>query len=159
MERKLYEAAYKGDIKYLKEITEQLNMIVTPNKNTILHVNIAFNCQPSSRFIEQVVEICPSLVIQANENGDMPLHFAAKYGRVAIVETLIKHARAQQRGLESGVTAVTQMLRMTNNDGNTALHVAVQNYNSLDMVKLFIREDPDFPYDSINNCGETPLYI
>ncbi|KAK3190212.1 hypothetical protein Dsin_029773 [Dipteronia sinensis] len=102
--------------------------------------------------------ICPTLLLQVNDNGDTPLHVEAKQGCVAIVEVLINQARTQRdQNLESGVTAVKQMLRMTNNEGNTALHEAGQNH-SVGVVKILMREDPEFPY-SANYCGETLLYI
>ena len=49
------------------------------------------------------------------------------------------------------------MLRMTNEDKDTALHEAVR-YHHPEVVKLLIQEDPDFTYGA-NTEGNTPLYI
>jgi hypothetical protein len=46
---------------------------------------------------------------------------------------------------------------MTNKEKDTALHKVVR-YNCLKVVELLIKEDPNFSY-SINDAGETPLYI
>ncbi|KAJ0018920.1 hypothetical protein Pint_10339 [Pistacia integerrima] len=49
------------------------------------------------------------------------------------------------------------MLRMKNNEGDTALHEAVRN-NYIGVVEILTKEDHEFSY-STNNFGETPLYI
>ncbi|MFQ6666477.1 hypothetical protein Gotur_032803 [Gossypium turneri] len=50
------------------------------------------------------------------------------------------------------------MLRITDQESNTALHVAVQ-YGDVEMVEgLLEHENPDFPY-SANKNQETPLYL
>ncbi|KAH1040654.1 hypothetical protein J1N35_042397 [Gossypium stocksii] len=56
------------------------------------------------------------------------------------------------------VNAVTEMLRITDQESNTALHVAAQ-YGDVEMVEgLLELEGPDFPYPA-NKNQETPLYI
>ncbi|KAG5224863.1 ankyrin repeat-containing protein [Salix suchowensis] len=49
------------------------------------------------------------------------------------------------------------MLRMTNGEGDTALHEAARNKRG-HVVEILTKEDPDFSY-SANVHGETPLYI
>ncbi|KAK4855051.1 hypothetical protein QYF36_003526 [Acer negundo] len=157
----LFKAAADGDIEPFKRIDQQqlcLNLITTPIKNTILHINISSQ-EASMKFVEEILEICPSLLLQVNAQGDTPLHFAAKFEHIAIVDVLIKLARAQRdQESERGIGAVRQMLRMTNNKGNTALHEAMQYKGVRGLVKILVKEDPDFLY-SANNIGETPLYI
>ncbi|KAK2647171.1 hypothetical protein Ddye_022366 [Dipteronia dyeriana] len=153
--RFLDAAACGNSQPFNKQIAEQIKLIVTPIKNTVLHINIASE-KVSTEFVEDVLGICPSLLVQVNTQGDTPLHVAAKFERIDVVKALIKHARAQHE-LESGIGAVRQMLRMTNNKGNTALHEAMQN-KCIRVVKLLLREDTDFSYPA-NHCGETPLYI
>ncbi|KAK3190209.1 hypothetical protein Dsin_029770 [Dipteronia sinensis] len=154
--RLLDAAAYGNSQPFNKQIAEQIKLIVTPIKNTVLHINIASE-KASTEFVEDVLRICPSLLVQVNTQGDTPLHVAAKFERIDVVKALIKHARAQHEELESGIGAVRQMLRMPNNKGNTALHEAMQN-KCIRVVKILVREDSDFSY-SANHCGETPLYI
>ncbi|TYG74958.1 hypothetical protein ES288_D04G225700v1 [Gossypium darwinii] len=56
------------------------------------------------------------------------------------------------------VNAVREMLRITDQESDTALHVAAQ-YGDVEMVEgLLELEDPDFPY-SANKNQKTPLYL
>ena len=186
-----YEGAANGDFEVFKDIPEPLDQLLTPNRNTVLHIYLAslsesestdktsrnafmfFRAKDSKSkdskpedpelspaFVEAILEMCPSLLWQANVKGETPLHIAARYGHASIVDVLIKRARerAPQEDLENGVNNVVQMmLEMTNNEKDTALHEAVRGYR-LKVVKRLIEEGPDFSY-SQNDAGETPLYI
>ncbi|KAK4855778.1 hypothetical protein QYF36_010801 [Acer negundo] len=154
---KLFKAAADGDIEPFKKSVEQLDLIVTPVKNTVLHINIRSE-KVSTKFVEEILETFPSLLLQVNAQGDTPLHVAVKFKCGDVVEALIKCARAQHdQEVENGIGAVRQMLRMKNKKRNTALHEAMRNH-SIDVVETYVKEDPDYPY-STNHCGETPLYI
>ncbi|ESR33351.1 hypothetical protein CICLE_v10004518mg [Citrus x clementina] len=171
MDRKLFEAAAKGDIEPFREIArDELESIVTDvMKNTVLHVNIMRShltlqteegeiSSESTEFVEQILDLCPSLLFQANAKGDSPLHLAAKKGHAAIVEFLIVFANRQPIDLESGVeSAARQILKMTNEEQNTPLHEAVR-LRRVDVVKILIKADPHVPY-SANRNSETPLYM
>ncbi|KAK9179756.1 hypothetical protein WN943_028961 [Citrus x changshan-huyou] len=196
MDPDLYKAAAKGEIDPFNKIAkDHLGSIVTHNKNTVLHVNIAsqthkqnregeiglmkshnrnqvhhvhlvtnlFQIQihnrggesVSTKFVEQILEMCPSLLLQVNAKGDAPLHVAAKCGHRSVVKALIEFAKGLPQDLESGVESTArQMLEMTNDEKNTALHEAVQ-HGSLDVVKMLIKADPDVPY-SANSAHEGP---
>ncbi|XP_012458555.2 ankyrin repeat-containing protein ITN1 isoform X1 [Gossypium raimondii] len=118
--------------------------------------------QNRSDFIEQILTKCPSLLLQTNAKGQTPLHVAAKNGHSAIVKLLIKScAKARDGDLELGmdqVSAVREMLRITDQESNTALHKAARCGNVEVVIALLEFEDPDFPY-SANKKQETPLYI
>ncbi|KAA3463433.1 ankyrin-3-like [Gossypium australe] len=118
--------------------------------------------EKKSDFIEQILSKCPSLLLQTNAKGQTPLHVAARYGHSAIVKLLIKScAKARDGDLELGmdqVSAVREMLRITDQESNTALHEAA-GCGNVEVVKALLEfEDPDFPY-SANKKQETPLYI
>ncbi|KAL9410758.1 hypothetical protein AB3S75_044520 [Citrus x aurantiifolia] len=171
MDRKLYEAAAKGDIEPFREIArDELESIVTDvMKNTVLHVNIMRShltlqteegeiSSESTEFVEQILDLCPSLLFQANAKGDSPLHLAAKKGHAAIVEFLIVFANRQPIDLESGVeSAARQILKMKNEEQNTPLHEAVR-LRRVDVVKILIKADPHVSY-SANRNSETLLYM
>ncbi|KAB2036293.1 hypothetical protein ES319_D04G214900v1 [Gossypium barbadense] len=166
----------------------QLESLKTPNHDNVLHVNLAtqetaawllnrfHSCDPvmsffitmikrekRSDFIEQILSKCPSLLLQTNAKGQTPLHVAARNGHSAIVKLLIKFcAKARDGDLEKlgmdQVNAVREMLRITDQESNMALHKAARCGN-VEVAKALLEfEDPEFPY-SANKKQETPLYI
>lgn len=177
MKADYYNGAANGTIGDFKDIPEPLDQLLTPNRNTVLHICLSSlkESEPKDKklkdsepedselltaFVDEILRMCPLLLQQANVKGETPLHIAARYGHAAIVDVLIKHAResAPQEDPENGVKyAVQKMLEMTNNEKETALHEAVRG-NHLKVVKRLIEEGKDFSY-SQNDVGETPLYI
>ncbi|KAK4566534.1 hypothetical protein RGQ29_002701 [Quercus rubra] len=161
MEPDYYKAAAEGKIEVFENIPEPLNQLLTPNRNTILHIHLTSlieESESSTAFVKEILTKCPILLWQANVKGETPLHIAARYGHVAIVDVLIGRAKALRQDLESGFDkTIKEMLEMTNNEKDTALHEAVRG-NHLEVVKRLTKEGPDFSY-SRNDFDETPLYI
>ncbi|KAJ0014625.1 hypothetical protein Pint_21255 [Pistacia integerrima] len=161
MDPHLFKAAVEGNVEPFRDNPQNLEQVVTPLRDTILHVNIKSQneAMASTIFVDQILTICPSLLLQVNANGDTPLHVAAKCGNSAMVEVLFQHSRAQPGASQiGGLNPVWEMLKITNKEENAALHEAVQ-YGSLEVVKVLTREgDPEFSY-SANSYGETPLYL
>ncbi|XP_031275935.1 ankyrin repeat-containing protein At2g01680-like [Pistacia vera] len=160
--QRLHKAAAKGDIQPFTENNQRLDLIVTPIKNTILHIHIIspIRTPKSTEFVTQILDKCSSLLLQVNANGDTPLHVAARYGHSGIVKVLIERAKSQNDDLESGLGAEGSkqlMLRMSNKKGNSALHEAVRN-DHIDVVKILTKEDQEFSHYA-NDLGETPLFI
>ncbi|XP_035549747.1 protein ACCELERATED CELL DEATH 6-like [Juglans regia] len=160
----LYDAAAKGNIMAFKDdsFKRPLEALLTPNKNTVLHIFITTLKNgiesTENNFVGDILNMCPSLLCQVNVKDETPLHVAARYGHTNIVEVLIEHAKhPHHQDLGSRADAVRKMLRMVNKEKDTALHEAVR-YNHLQVVKLLINDDPGFSY-SVNDAGETPLYI
>ncbi|KAJ0100225.1 hypothetical protein Patl1_21623 [Pistacia atlantica] len=163
MDPKLFDAAAEGNIEPFKELRAphvELQQIVTKIlKDTILHINIKSQ-KVSTEFVTQILEMCHSLLLQVNAEGDAPLHVAARCGHSTIVQLLIQRAKTEEEeiDLESGLKPEWEMLKMTNYENNTALHEAARQ-GSDDVVEILTEEgDPDFHY-SANNLGETPLYL
>jgi len=167
-----YNAATKGEIEVFNSITannKSLDLLLTANKNTILHIYItALNSRLESRtpieresitnFVKEILQMCWPLLQQANVKGETPLHIAARYGYDDIVKVLIKYCDPiPYQDLECGIKPAKEMLRMTNKEKDTALHEAVR-YRHLKVVTLLIETDPKFSY-SANEAGETTLYI
>ena len=161
MEPDYYKAAAEGKIEVFENIPEPLNQLLTPNRNTVLHIHLTSlieESKSSTAFVKEILTKCPILLWQANVKGETPLHIAARYGHVAIVDVLIGRAKALRQDLESGFDkTIKEMLEMTNNEKDTALHEAVRG-NHLEAVKRLTEEGPDFSY-SRNDSDETPLYI
>ncbi|MFQ6648919.1 hypothetical protein Gotur_020933, partial [Gossypium turneri] len=174
-------AAAKGNIEEFNNRQGlQLESLKTPNNDNVLHVNLATHelaarlfdiffsilNSPLKNFVlvilKPVLRNCPSLLLQTNAKGQTPLHVAAKNGHSAIVKLLIKScAKARDGDSEMGmdqVSAVREMLRITDQESNTALHEAARCGNVEVVIALLDSEDPDFSY-SANKKQETPLYI
>ncbi|KAG6738074.1 hypothetical protein POTOM_059628 [Populus tomentosa] len=159
MDPVLFKAAEAGNIDPFEKYQTCLDQLLTPDENTILHVCLGNqSSEPESTdFVEIILEMCPPLLFQANKKGEIPLHFAARYGHSNVVRVLIDLAKALPSDPESGVTEAKKMLRMTNEEGDTALHEAARNRRS-HVVEILTKEDPEFSYPA-NVHGETPLYI
>ncbi|KAF5466021.1 hypothetical protein F2P56_015980 [Juglans regia] len=162
MDPEFYEAAAKGNIEFFKVHGTHLNVQLTPNKNTVLHIYITAlvaGAESPTNFVDEVLKIHPLLLWQANANDEIPLHIAARYGHTAVIKFLLERANYHilYQDLESGFRSAREMLGMTNKEKDTALHEAVR-YNHLEAAKLLMVEDPEFSYFD-NAAGETPLYM
>ncbi|KAF2320690.1 hypothetical protein GH714_030044 [Hevea brasiliensis] len=163
MDAEWYNAAADGKIDKFDNYTEPLDLLRTPNKNTVLHVYItAVGNEPkeSIEFVELVISKCPSLLVEPNIKGETPLHIAARFGHKNIVEILIHSIKkAPPEDPEKGVEASTsdKMLKKTKPDEDTALHEAVR-YNHPRVVETLIGEYPEFA-NITNAAGESPLYL
>ena len=158
MDPKLYVAAADGDTHALNARKDDIQVKLTPKKNTVLHVAAQFGQAECVKWILGLGSPS-SLLQQPNEKGDTPLHLAAREGHWTVVKNLIDAAKKLGEGdTERGAVAdCTVILRMINNDKDTALHEAVRNHHP-EVVKLLIQDDPDFAYGA-NAEGNTPLYI
>jgi hypothetical protein len=176
-----YNAATEGNIEFFKNRQSDLDRLLTPNENTVLHIYIIAlksksqsttpiagsesttlnaGSKSTTNFVKKILKMCSKLLKKANTKGETPLHMAARYGHDYIVEVLIKYCAKTpyHEDLEGGIgLAVKEMLRTVNKKNDTALHEAVR-YNHLNVVQLLIGTDPNFSY-SANDAGETPLYI
>ncbi|KAH7843213.1 hypothetical protein Vadar_013953 [Vaccinium darrowii] len=148
---RLYRAAMEGQVEILNEDITQFDVQLTDNDNTVLHVAAQFG---QLSCVESILQVCrPSLLHTRNCKHETPLHIAARAGNLGIVEALINRAKEIER---EGQTA-QELLRAMNLDGDTALHIAVQNLH-LHVVRSLTEEDPEFSYPT-NKAGESPLYL
>ncbi|KAI8003057.1 Protein ACCELERATED CELL DEATH 6 [Camellia lanceoleosa] len=137
---------------------QQLELQLTSNKNTVLHVAAQFGNQ---KYVKIILEKSPSssLLCSLNIDGETPLHIAAREGHLDIVKALIQCAkRLDHEEVESGGGATMEMLRATNKDNDTALHMAVRRRRNLGVVEWLTKEDLEFTHLP-NNAEETPLYL
>ncbi|XP_039040356.1 ankyrin-1-like [Hibiscus syriacus] len=100
--------------------------------------------------------------LRINTKGQTLLHVAARHGHSTVVKFLIEYqagtVRCDPEQQETGEDAVRTMLRRTDHESNTALHIAVQYGHRGVVQELLEPEHPDFPY-SVNGKQESPLYI
>ena len=171
MDPNLYHAASMGNVGIV-QYGSQFETQFTPARNTVLHVAVMFE---QTLCVKVILRNCnPSLLCRVNIKGDTALHIAAKEGYSAIVDALIERARLQ------GENTVKYMVRITNKDGDTALHGAMQYFprnsyiqkvsisvrerwfglqnRGVYVVKQLVKEDEEFCYPP-NKAEETPLYL
>ncbi|KAM5576098.1 hypothetical protein ABKV19_007126 [Rosa sericea] len=162
MELDVYKAAKEGNIDALSEHREHLHQILTPTRNTVLHIYIACAMSTDPKevsdaaiIVEKMLEMCPPLLVQSNKIGDTALHTAARYGRTAIVNMIMQVAKMDR----DGGGAWPRIISTTNEEGNTALHEAVR-FNHFDVVKILTTQDDHLQiFNCANLAGETPLYL
>ncbi|XP_060215400.1 ankyrin repeat-containing protein ITN1-like [Lycium barbarum] len=152
MDPTLYNAAMEGIIVDADFILadhlqrdEENGYQVTPKGNTVLHVAALYG---QSGFLGQVLEITSALLCCKNKKNETALHLAANKGHSEVARVLLRAA---------GEGNKETLMRMTDDDGDTALHKAVRS-GGVDTVRLLVKEDPDFEFPA-NKAGETPLYL
>ncbi|KAJ9701417.1 hypothetical protein PVL29_006669 [Vitis rotundifolia] len=157
MDAALYEAAAYGRIDVLEQMSEDHFVVqLTPNKNTVLHIAAQFGQLDCVQYILGL-NSSSSLLLKPNLKGDTPLHLAAREGHLTVVTALIDAAKRLHQEIESGIGGDKAIMRMTNEEENTALHEAVRYHHS-EVVKSLTEEDPEFIYGA-NITGYTLLYM
>ncbi|GAB4837346.1 hypothetical protein Ancab_039583 [Ancistrocladus abbreviatus] len=103
-------------------------------------------------FVENILQILNrnvDLIASEDSKGDLPLHEAARAGRLNAVVTL---ALFMMQFVKPELS-----IGKANMEGNTALHLAIQNGH--EMVAWFlIQKEPDTSF-SLNKEGISPLYL
>ncbi|KAH0933830.1 hypothetical protein HID58_010947, partial [Brassica napus] len=149
----MLKAAAKGDTSFLdlsKLHHSDFNK-VTPHNNNLLHIAAKHQRRD---FSAAILDLCPSLLLRENNNGDTPLHVAASVGSFQILQLLVNEVASDIENL--GVTT-KQLLRITNKQKDTALHVALKNGHG-DVAKLLVELDTGL-LDMVNSNNESPLYL
>ncbi|KAH7844386.1 hypothetical protein Vadar_027399 [Vaccinium darrowii] len=161
MDSSLYNAASLGQVDVLRQHIDQLEIQTTANRNTALHVAAQFG---QFQCVLEILEVCPSLLRRVNFRGETPLHMAAREGYSDIVKAFIECVENLEQAAASGLGGeAKKMLRATNVDKDTALHMAARNCHLkkdkyLEVVKLLTIKDPEFQHPA-NKAKETPLYL
>ncbi|XP_031104266.1 serine/threonine-protein phosphatase 6 regulatory ankyrin repeat subunit A-like [Ipomoea triloba] len=167
MKLALYKAAVEDTPENYYKVLGQQSMAVEddglqvmPNGNTVLHVAALHGRQ---HFVENILQgkdnnhaAVLSLLFAQNKKNESALHCAAENGHANIVSILIS-ATKEYMDVESGV-GLREMVQMTDNVMDMALHKAVRMGHLEVVEKLLVEEDDEFVYPP-NNAGETPIYI
>ncbi|KAJ1689390.1 hypothetical protein LUZ63_013545 [Rhynchospora breviuscula] len=122
----------------------ELGSTATGFGDTLLHLLIT---EGHNELAMKVFTKDMSLLKAHNRKLETPLHDAAKVGNEEVIRNLI----------QLSTNDVKDALRETNENGDTALHVAV-NHNHKGIVSELMKLDPQVAYEE-NKQGFSPLYI
>ncbi|XP_078157126.1 protein ACCELERATED CELL DEATH 6-like [Carex rostrata] len=153
------------DSALLKAVTEdnlqQLKLMLTANpkillsrtreQNTALHIAARHG---HHHFAGRILRECETLILEKNIDGDTPLHIASKYGKMKVVDLLIKYSVEWPIDITSEEEGP---LTAKNKLGNTALHEAVIYGKSKVALKL-LEAKPDVGH-MVNICKQSPLHL
>nr|XP_017224209.1 PREDICTED: serine/threonine-protein phosphatase 6 regulatory ankyrin repeat subunit B-like [Daucus carota subsp. sativus] len=114
--------------------------------------------------VELISKTCKACSLDGPD-GSTALHAAVKNDNdsLEVVRVLIDHAArrsppsAPDNDITDSVSSLQAFLRRADEDGNTALHIAVMQRN-LNIAKLLVESDSSFE-GTPNQKGRTPFYI
>ncbi|KAH8490401.1 hypothetical protein H0E87_022792 [Populus deltoides] len=146
IDSKLYECVKQDNIEEFKSRVQQhlAEKLVTPCGNSLLHVAIRYKSNNITAYLAKEI---PSLITSGNDQQDTILHVAAREAREGSVGHTIRDL----------VNSNAFLLRTTNREGNTPLHVAVIN-GKKEVAKFLISRDPEVAFYK-NKTGRSPLYL
>ncbi|CAN6315356.1 unnamed protein product [Urochloa humidicola] len=151
MDPALYKAATQGKVARLNQLVDPEDPSILsstmPQLNTALHLAAVHG---HAAFAGEVLDKNEELLVARNDDGDTPLHLAAKAGKLEVAELLISRAIAWPQDQKSP-------LIMTNKVGNTALHEAVRSHRGA-VAEALLDADPSRAYD-LNEEMESPLHM
>ncbi|KAF5745961.1 ankyrin repeat-containing protein [Tripterygium wilfordii] len=163
MNIELQKAATEDNVKKFKEVLDELSEkqeqtmrsileTVSPFHNTLLHVA---SIHGSKNIVELIAPRSPPTLKKTNLRGETALHTVAKAGKSDIVLSLIK---LQKESACSDDDEDQNLFKMSNVDGNTALHEALIHGHHDKWVIDLINADPDVSF-CVNKEGKSPLYL
>lgn len=170
MDPSMYNAATSGDVGFLQrikdgEVSPDVLSQKTPQGNNILHLAAEFKQISFFKEYEPSFYQRFPLLWDKNKMGDTPLHIAARVGCAELLDFLIDCAKKlhiqraagdQERG-PTYAKSYKKLLRKTNMESHTALHVAAL-YGHLEAVNSLIKADPKLCF-STNSTMESPLFL
>ena len=157
MQPDLYMAAKRGDTDFIKNLkAEDLEGPVlsqkTPQLNTVLHIAASLG---HSQLVEAMLENDRGFWMVKNSAGELAFHVAASCGQLSTLKKLAS-------------VSGSEFLVIQNNEGNTALHLALINkYREVDLVLktkyseiagFLVETNPRVSYCP-NEEHKSPLYM
>ncbi|TKY59859.1 Serine/threonine-protein phosphatase 6 regulatory ankyrin repeat subunit C [Spatholobus suberectus] len=151
----LHAAAARGQVEVVRNLIVSYDIInSTDDKgNTALHVASYRGYLP---VVEILIGASPSLTTLANQYGDTFLHMAVVGFRSPGFCRLDKHIELMKQLTSEKIVNMKDIINVRNNDGRTALHVAVIHNIQCDVVELLMSV-PSIDLNIHDADGMTPL--
>ncbi|MED6220016.1 hypothetical protein PIB30_041094 [Stylosanthes scabra] len=151
----LHSAAGKGQLEVVRNLIESCDIINSADAqgNTALHVASYRGNLP---VVEILVQASPSLASLTNHYGDTFLHMAVAGFRSPGFQRLDKHTELMNQLVSGKIVDMQDIINVKNNDGRTALHVAVIHNIQCEIVELLM-SIPSIDLNIRDADGMTPL--
>ncbi|KAL4331600.1 hypothetical protein AHAS_Ahas13G0516300 [Arachis hypogaea] len=151
----LHSAAGRGQVEVVRNLIESSDIINSTDVqgNTALHVASYRGYLP---VVEILVQASPSLASLTNHYGDTFLHMAVAGFRSPGFRRLDKHTELMNQLISGKIVDMQDIINIKNNDGRTALHVAVIHNIQCEIVELLM-SIPSIDLNVRDADGMTPL--
>lgn len=151
----LHAAAAKGQVEVVKNLVVSYDIINSTDAqgNTALHVA---SYRGYLTVIEILIGASPSLTTLTNHYGDTFLHMAVVGFRSPGFCRLDKHTELMKQLTSEKIVNMKDIINVRNNDGRTALHVALIHNVQCDVVELLMSV-PSIDLNIRDAGGMTPL--
>ncbi|KAK7319071.1 hypothetical protein RJT34_03783 [Clitoria ternatea] len=133
----LHAAAGRGQTEVVRNLIASYDIInsIDAQGNTALHVASYKGYLP---VVEILIQASPSLTTLTNHYGDTFLHMAVAGFRSLGFHRVDKHTELMQQLTSEEIVNMQNIINVRNNDGRTALHVAVVHNIQCDVVELLM---------------------
>ncbi|XP_062110594.1 uncharacterized protein LOC133822326 [Humulus lupulus] len=151
----LHTASGRGQVEVVKNLVESFDIITTTDNqgNTALHV-AAYRGYLA--VVEVLILASPSLTTLPNYYGDTLLHMAVAGFRAPGFRRIDRQFELMQKLLCGDIVNVEDIINVRNNDGRTALHMAVNENIQSNLVELLMTV-PSIDLNIRDGDGMTPL--
>ncbi|XP_027342536.1 uncharacterized protein LOC113855198 [Abrus precatorius] len=151
----LHAAAGKGQVEVVRNLIVSCDIIDSTDAqgNTALHVASYRGYSP---VVEVLIEASSSLTMLTNHYGDTFLHMAVVGFRSPGFCRLDKHTELMKQLTCEKIVNMQDIINVRNNDGKTALHVAIIHNIQCDVVELLMSV-PSIDLNVRDADGMTPL--
>ncbi|XP_020574907.1 serine/threonine-protein phosphatase 6 regulatory ankyrin repeat subunit B-like [Phalaenopsis equestris] len=151
----LHAAAGRGQVKVVNDLIASFNIIESRDNqgNTALHIAAFRGHLP---IVEALVHASPFLPCFKNNAGDTFLHMAIAGFRTPGFRRLDRQMELMKQLIYGSIFNINEIINIQNNDGRTALHVAVIGDLQCNLVEVLITV-PSIKLNTQDINGMTPL--
>ncbi|CAN1794763.1 Serine/threonine-protein phosphatase 6 regulatory ankyrin repeat subunit B [Linum perenne] len=151
----LHSASGRGQIEVVKDLIATYHIVtsIDHNSNSALHIAAYRGYLP---VVEALLQECPSLSTLTNVYGDTFLHTAVSGFRTPGFRRVDKQIELMNKLLTCEIVNIEEVVNLRNNDGRTALHIAVIENIQSNLIELLMTV-PSIDLNIKDSDGMTPL--